>query len=461
MATPQHIARLREFVGTELLIMPAATALVRDGAGRLLLVRHAGDAHRWGIPGGCLEIGETPAAGAVREVAEETGVDVRLHGIVDAVGGPGYEVQYANGDRVAYVSTIFHGVAVGGTPRPDGDEIAEVRWFRRDELAGLELTSYARHALGVAGLLAPDPGFAHEVRVRYADCDQQGVVFNGHYLTYADDAVDAWFTAALAPGFDCMVRKATVEWASSARHGETLTLRPRVNRWGRTSFDVTVEGSVGARPVFEAVLHYVSVAPGTADPTPVPDEVRAALTRRPRTVLLTTERLVLRRFTADDVDLLVELDADPEVLRHVPDGRATPRAEVEAELLPRYLAYYEVYRGFGFFAAQERASGEFLGWFHLRPPEGADFVDAELGYRLRRSAWGKGFATEGARALVELAFVELGARRVHAGTMTANTASRRVLEKAGLRLVRTFPEESLEYAMTRDEWAQMRSTDLT
>jgi len=384
VAISPHIARLRSFVGTELLLMPAAAVLVRDGGGRLLLVRHTGD-HRWGVPGGALEPGETPAAGAVGEVLEETGVEVRLRGIVDVVGGPGFEVRYGNGDRVAYVSTIYDGVATGGTARPDEDEIAEVRWCERAEVDGLELTPYARSALAAAGLLGPDPGFTHDVRVRYAECDQQGIVFNANYLIYADDAVDAWFTAMLAPGFDCMVRKATVEWAGPARHGETLTLRPRVSRWGRTSFDVTISGAVGARRVFEAVLHYVSVAPGSATPTPVPEAVRAGLSRPVPRRLLETERLVLRRFTPDD----------------------------------------DAQRMFGCFAAHDRASGAFVGWFSLLP--GADVGEVEVDHRVA-----DGFADEGTRALVGVAFGEPAVRRVHTAAGT----------------------------VTRDEWARMRPSDL-
>ena len=87
----------------------------------------------------------------------------------------------------------------------------------------------------------------------------------------------------------------------------------------------------------------------------------------------------------------------------------------------------------------------------------------ELGYRLRAASWGLGYATEGSRALVDLAFRELGAERVFAETMAVNTASRRVMEKAGLRYVRTFHQEwpdriegdehgDVEYALTRAEW---------
>jgi RimJ/RimL family protein N-acetyltransferase len=117
------------------------------------------------------------------------------------------------------------------------------------------------------------------------------------------------------------------------------------------------------------------------------------------------------------------------------------------------------------------ATGQFLGWFHLRPPEGAPVDEPELGYRLRRSAWGQGYATEGSRALIHKAFSELGARRVFAETMAVNSASRRVMEKAGLRLVRTFrrpwpdPIEGdehgeVEYALSKAEWERLAGWSL-
>ena len=181
---------------------------------------------------------------------------------------------------------------------------------------------------------------------------------------------------------------------------------------------------------------------------------------------LETDRLVLRRFTDADVDLLVDLDGDPEVMRYITGGRPTPRQEIRDEVLPAFLGYYERFPGYGFWAAEEKATGEFLGWFHLRPPEGASPDEPELGYRLRRSAWGKGYATEGSQALIRRAFTELGAQRVYAETMAVNLGSRRVMEKAGLRLVRSFHQPwpyriegdehgDVEYALTRAEWEDL------
>ncbi len=185
-------------------------------------------------------------------------------------------------------------------------------------------------------------------------------------------------------------------------------------------------------------------------------------------VFLETDRLVLRRFTEDDADLLVDLDSDPEVMRYINGGEPTSRTEVTDEVLPAFLGYYDRYPGYGFWAVIEKPTGEFLGWFHFRPREDGYADEPELGYRLRRSAWGKGYATEGSRALIDKGFAEFGVQRVYAETMAVNTGSRRVMEKAGLRFSRSFHQEwpvripgdehgDVEYALDRDEWEQDRA----
>jgi RimJ/RimL family protein N-acetyltransferase len=187
-------------------------------------------------------------------------------------------------------------------------------------------------------------------------------------------------------------------------------------------------------------------------------------------VLVETPRLVLRAFDVDDVDVLVELDSDPAVMRFITGGIATSREEIEHDVLPAFLSYYDRFDGYGFWAAIDKETQSFVGWFHLRPAPGAPADEPELGYRLRRSAWGRGLATEGARALVEVAFTRLGARRVLAETMAVNLASRRVMEHAGMTLVREFHQEwpyriegdelgEVEYAVTRDEWLAARASE--
>lgn len=183
-------------------------------------------------------------------------------------------------------------------------------------------------------------------------------------------------------------------------------------------------------------------------------------------VLLTTERLVLRRFTLDDVDALLALDSDPLVRRYAEDGEPVTRKRA-IETIGHWLRYHEVSDLFGFWAAIDRATGEFLGWFHYRPGDGHGDDEPELGYRLTSSAWGNGLATEGSIALIDRGFESGRVRRVLAETMAVNVASRRVMEKAGMRLVRTFHAEwpvripgdeegDVEYAITLDEWRAAR-----
>ncbi len=184
-------------------------------------------------------------------------------------------------------------------------------------------------------------------------------------------------------------------------------------------------------------------------------------------IYLQTDRLTLRRFTEDDVDNLFDLNSDPEVMRYLTGGEPTPREEIRDHMIPFHLGVYERSDQFGTWAAEARSTGEFLGWFHFRsvPGEGID-----LGYRLRRAAWNQGYATEGSRALIDKGFTDLGARRVFAHTLTVNTASRRVLEKCGLILVRTSrydgpgPIEGsehgeVEYELTRSRWETQASGD--
>lgn len=178
---------------------------------------------------------------------------------------------------------------------------------------------------------------------------------------------------------------------------------------------------------------------------------------------LETGRLALRPFRADDAHRLLDLYNDPAVMRYINGGEPTTLDAVVGEVLPRLIHRYTCTGEPGFWAAEERATGAFLGWFEFRPLQEGSPEAVELGYRLRRAAWGAGYATEGARALIRKGFTELGVRRVTAQAMTVNTASRRVMEKAGLVHSVTFHESGhhpiegsehgdVEYALTRDAW---------
>ncbi|MGW3043496.1 GNAT family N-acetyltransferase [Kitasatospora sp. NPDC001159] len=187
---------------------------------------------------------------------------------------------------------------------------------------------------------------------------------------------------------------------------------------------------------------------------------------------LETERLVLRPFAEADADHLFALDNDPEVMRFINGGKPASRETVETRVLPRLLHDYPCLGTRGFWAAEEKATGTFLGWFDFRPLDEHSPAVLELGYRLNQASWGKGYATEGSRDLIDKGFTDLGVERVTANTMAVNTRSRRVMEKSGLSFLRNFtggwPDAipgsehgEVEYELTRSDWQQRQSASPT
>jgi acyl-CoA thioester hydrolase len=118
--------------------------------------------------------------------------------------------------------------------------------------------------------------------VRYVECDQQGVVFNAHYLTWADEASNAWWEShGLTWGelverrIDPVVKASTLEWASSARWGDVVTVDAETEKVGTTSATARFTVRVGERVCCVVRTTYVCVSDGGA--TPWPDDVRARL----------------------------------------------------------------------------------------------------------------------------------------------------------------------------------------
>jgi acyl-CoA thioester hydrolase len=120
--------------------------------------------------------------------------------------------------------------------------------------------------------------YQHSIRVRYAELDPQGVVFNANYLMYCDDTMDSWLRNAIPEGLeqhglDVMLKKVILEWHAPAKMGDTFTIQAQVLRWGHTSFDVRFD----AEKIFEAVITYVCVQHLTTTPTRFPDDLREKL----------------------------------------------------------------------------------------------------------------------------------------------------------------------------------------
>jgi RimJ/RimL family protein N-acetyltransferase len=173
---------------------------------------------------------------------------------------------------------------------------------------------------------------------------------------------------------------------------------------------------------------------------------------------LRSARLVLRELTMEDAPLLVELDSDPEVTKYLRPHFETTLERVRDEILPRVLGYYATSTsatgGVGLWAAHERSGGAFVGWFFLRPDRSPPH-EPELGYRLRRDAWGKGYATEMSRTLLAYGFEQLGFLRTMARAEAENIRSWHVMEKLGMTRERQISDEGIavvEYGLDRETW---------
>ncbi len=128
------------------------------------------------------------------------------------------------------------------------------------------------------------PSFVYRVRPRYAEVDQQGVVFNAHWLTYFDDSCTRFFESlgwtpkeAFFEEFDLMIVKAVLEWEGPAGFDDFVDIVVEPVRLGTKSFDLRYRAAVEGRPACTGVITYVSVQPSTHESTPIPDEVRARL----------------------------------------------------------------------------------------------------------------------------------------------------------------------------------------
>lgn len=172
--------------------------------------------------------------------------------------------------------------------------------------------------------------------------------------------------------------------------------------------------------------------------------------------MITTARLLLRPVTPADADDLHALEQDPVVMRYLNGGQPKPRHPGPAD-----ARLFRMPRGTepDVWTALDRQDSRFLGWFALGPNDGGI---GHLGYRLHQHAWGRGLGLEGATALVDHGFKTLGLTAIHADTMAVNLGSRRIMEKLGMRHLRSYQEPGdsipssehgeVEYGVTAAEW---------
>jgi RimJ/RimL family protein N-acetyltransferase len=178
--------------------------------------------------------------------------------------------------------------------------------------------------------------------------------------------------------------------------------------------------------------------------------------------VLQTITLTLSPCCPNDCADFMDLERDPEVMRFLNGGHAIDKVQSDPDatfLMPRGTEPYV-------WTARRTGNGAFVGWFCLYPE--SERV-AELGYRLRRTDWGQGFASEGASALINWGFRSAGYDNIFASTLAANHASRRVLEKIGMSYARNvhvdwpepFPgseDGEVQYAVMRSAWNECQGS---
>ena len=173
--------------------------------------------------------------------------------------------------------------------------------------------------------------------------------------------------------------------------------------------------------------------------------------------MLSTERLVLRRWRPDDLGPYAEMCADPDVMRWIGDGRVRTREECANAISAFERAWDD--RGFGLFAMELRASGRLVGFVGLSVPAFLPEIlpAVEIGWRLAADHWGKGLATEGARAALRFGFGHAGLTRIVSIHQVGNGASGRIMEKLGMRFEREAVDPSCGrpvrvWEITPDRW---------
>lgn len=157
---------------------------------------------------------------------------------------------------------------------------------------------------------------------------------------------------------------------------------------------------------------------------------------------LETERLILRRWQDSDLEPFSAIVGDPEVRRYYP---STLTKDETKNLISRFESHFEE-EGFGLFALELKSTGELIGYTGLNKPTfQAHFMPCvEIGWQLARHQWGKGYAPEAARKVLENGFVRLNLAEIVSFTTVRNTQSRRVMEKLGMQ---RNPSDDYEHPM--------------
>lgn len=180
--------------------------------------------------------------------------------------------------------------------------------------------------------------------------------------------------------------------------------------------------------------------------------------------IIESSRVKLRFPVPEDIELLRELDSDPDVMKYLTGGRPSTEDELKATI-ERVVALTENFQNkFGVWMAFEKSSDEFIGWFLFRldKKNPDDFLNPELGYRLKKKFWGKGIASEVSKVIVDRAFTHYDFKSIFAITLKENLGSQGVMKKIGMKWVEDYIEDqfpgddknAVRFVITRDEWSK-------
>lgn len=173
-------------------------------------------------------------------------------------------------------------------------------------------------------------------------------------------------------------------------------------------------------------------------------------------IIAETERLILRTFTQDDAAMLYDLCKDPEVVKYTGENPWESEEQALTILKESILENQYNKNGYGRWAVHLKKNGIFIGWCGVRLKDG----ETDLGFRFRKRFWGKGFATEAAKAAIDIGFRELELDRIFARAMEENVASIQVMQKAGMTYVgkKDFEtHQGVEYVITKEDWEKQKS----
>lgn len=147
--------------------------------------------------------------------------------------------------------------------------------------------------------------------------------------------------------------------------------------------------------------------------------------------ILETDRCYLREFVEADVELMHQLNTDPEVMKYLTGGKPLPYEESKKAVMHYINTYYEQNPGLGMWATMLKDGDQFIGWTCLKHLDKSEHI--ELGYRYMKAFWGQGYATEVSKALIKYGFEQLNLENIVGIAVTENTKSTHILQKVGLQ----------------------------